>query len=217
MTTGLPWITSKLAVSLDGKTALASGESQWITSNESRLDVHRFRAASSAILTGIGTVLFDDPMLNARVDFDCVQPIPVILDSKLQLPLSARILQDNRQPWIITCSQDQAKHQKLQEAGCKIAQVADENGRPNLTEVFQLLASQQINTVWVEAGATLNGALLNSKLVDEWLIYQAPCVLGHQGLDMFNLSNITSMTEKKQLNFVNLRQIGKDIRLTFRT
>ena len=162
MNLGLPWICSKLAASLDGRTALASGESKWITSPQSRLDVQRYRAESSAIVTGIDTVLADDPQMDARVDFDHVPPVKVVLDSRLRMPRTAKILQSG-ETWIVTSSGDGQKRQELQDLGCKIWQVeAGADGRVGLLPAFKLLAEQQINTVWVEAGATLNGALLAS-------------------------------------------------------
>jgi diaminohydroxyphosphoribosylaminopyrimidine deaminase / 5-amino-6-(5-phosphoribosylamino)uracil reductase len=215
MSQGLPWIFSKLAVSLDGRTAMASGESQWITSSQSRADVHILRAASSAILTGIGTVLVDDPQLNARVDFDVVQPVKVVLDANLRMPLTAKLLQNSTETWIFTRSEDALKHQRLQALGCKIFCVeADEKGL-KLHKVFEILAEQQINTVWVEAGARLNGALLEADLVDEWLVYMAPCILGAQAHGMFQLPGLERMADKKQLKLLNVRQIGPDLRLTF--
>ena len=214
MTQGLPWICSKLAMSLDGRTAMASGESQWITSAQSRQDVQRRRAASSAIVTGIGTVLQDDPQLNARVDFELVQPVKVVLDSNLRLPVTAKLLQNSAETWVFTCSDDAVKQQQLAAVGCKIYRIEAVGQQLDLLAVFKQLAALQINTVWVEAGATLNGALLNSGLVDEWLIYMAPCVLGDQGRGLFHLPGLQSMADKKTLNLAGIRQIGPDLRLT---
>lgn len=215
MRQGLPWIRSKLAMSLDGRTALASGESQWITSASARQDVQLWRAASSAIVTGIDTVLYDDPQLNARVDFDAVQPVKVVLDSQLRMPLSARLLENAVDVWIITCSDDALKQQKLRDVGCKVFQVGAQNGRADLAQVFKLLAELQINTVLIEAGATLNGALLDSGLIDEWLIYMAPCVLGDQARGLFGLSGMLTMQDKKNLRLIEARQIGPDLRLRY--
>jgi len=215
MTQGLPFIRSKLAMSLDGRTAMASGESQWITSTESRQDVQRWRAQSSAILTGIDTVLYDDPQLNARVDFDLLQPIKVVLDSQLRLPVSAKLLQNAVDVWVVTCSDDEDKQQRLRDAGCKVFKVDADNGRVSLPHVFKLLAELQINTVWVEAGSTLNGALLESALVDEWLIYLAPCVLGDGGRGLFHLPALQRMADKKPLRLTETRTVGPDLRLRF--
>ena len=215
MTQGLPWVSSKLAASLDGRTAMASGESQWITSSQARADVHTFRAASSAILTGIGTVLADDPHLNARVDFDVEQPIKVVLDANLRLPLTAKLLQNSAETWIFTNSEDVLKQQRLQNLGCKILWTDAFAGGLALPQVFNKLAELQVNTVWVEAGAVLNGALLAGDWVDEWLIYMAPCVLGDQARGMFQLPGLEFMADKKQLKLLNIRQLGPDLRLTF--
>ncbi len=215
MTRAMPWIRSKLAMSLDGRTAMASGESQWITSPESRQDVQLWRAQSSAIVTGIDTVLYDDPRLDARVDFDLVQPVKVVLDSNLRMPPTAKLLQNPTQVWVVTCNGDQEKQQTLRNAGCKVFQVAGHGGRVDLAETFKLLAELQINTVWVEAGATLNGALLDSGLVDEWLIYMAPCVLGDRGRGLFHLPGLQTIADKRQLNLLEVRRIGPDIRMTF--
>jgi diaminohydroxyphosphoribosylaminopyrimidine deaminase/5-amino-6-(5-phosphoribosylamino)uracil reductase len=215
MTRGLPWIRSKLAMSLDGRTALASGESQWITSALSRQDVQHWRAASSAIVTGIDTVLSDDPRLNARVDFDVVQPVKVVLDSQLRMPLSARLLENAVDVWIMTCSDDALKQQKLRDVGCKVFQVDAQKGRVALALVFKLLAELEINSVLIEAGATLNGALLESGLIDEWLIYMAPCVLGDQARGLFSLSGMLTMQDKITLRLIEARQIGPDLRLRY--
>jgi diaminohydroxyphosphoribosylaminopyrimidine deaminase / 5-amino-6-(5-phosphoribosylamino)uracil reductase len=215
MTRGLPWVSSKLAMSLDGRTAMANGESQWITSPEARRDVQRLRAQHSAILTGIETVLYDDPQLNARVDFDLLQPVKVVLDSRLRMPLTAKLLQNSAETWIITCCGDTDKQQCLRDAGCKVFQVNADQGRVDLLQAFKLLAERQINNVWVETGATLNGALLENHLVDEWLIYMAPCVLGDGGRGLFHLPALQAMADKKQLKLLETRQVGPDLRLTF--
>jgi len=217
MRSGLPWIYSKLAMSLDGRTALASGESRWITSVEARQDVQIYRAKCSAIVTGIGTVLRDDPTLNARVEFDLEQPVTVVLDSDLRLPPTAKLLNNSAETWVFTNSQDQVKYRQLQDAGCKIWQINRTDKGVDLLQTFKLLAEQEINTVWVEAGATLNGALLESQLVDEWLIYMSTMVLGDQGRGLFNLHALQSMSEKIPLKLLEIRQIGPDIRMRLST
>ena len=218
MRQGLPWIRSKLAMSLDGRTAMASGESQWITSSQSRADVHRFRAESSAVLTGVNTVLADDPLLNPRVDFECKAPIRVVLDSRLRTPLDAKLLKQGDSPvWIIGCFVDENKQQALTEAGATVFMVEPQNGRVDLQQAFSLLAKQQINQVWVEAGATLNGALLQSGLVDEWLFYMAPCVMGDDAQGLFHLPGLEKMAQRYHLTFDQVRKIGPDLRLTLTT
>lgn len=215
MTTGLPFVRTKLAMSLDGRTAMASGESQWITSPQARQDVQRFRAESSAIVTGINTVLADDPLLNVRLEADVEQPVRVVLDSALQMPLKASMLADQGTVWVVTCSDERDKIKGLQDAGAKVFRVDDIEGRPDLRQVFELLGEQQINTVWVEAGATLNGALIDTELVDEWLVYMAPCILGDQARGLLHLPGLHHMAEKKLLRMSSVRQVGPDLRLTF--
>lgn len=215
MRSGLPFVRSKLAMSLDGRTALANGQSQWITSHQARQDVQRYRAESSAIVTGIGTVLADDPSLNARVDFDVKQPVRVVLDSALRMPFDARMLKLPGETWLITCCEDQARQQALRDAGCQVFQVAmDAGGRVDLSQALLCLARQHINSIWVEAGAALNGALLQADLVDEWLIYMAPCVLGDQARGLFQFPELQSMLDKKLFHFNEVRAVGPDLRLT---
>ncbi|NOU20247.1 MAG: bifunctional diaminohydroxyphosphoribosylaminopyrimidine deaminase/5-amino-6-(5-phosphoribosylamino)uracil reductase RibD [Methyloglobulus sp.] len=225
MTKGRPFVRSKLAMSLDGRTAMASGESQWITSPEARADVHRLRAESSAILTGINTVLADDPSLTARIDKEVVQPIRVVLDSTLQMPLTALMLTLPGRTLILTCNQTTAvrpepveghkeKLQKLQDAGAEVYQLPGKQGRLDLTEVMKFLAAQEINEVLVEAGALMNGALLTENLVDEWIIYVAPSVLGDKGRGLFSLPGLQKLADKKQMKFQDVRQLGQDLKLT---
>jgi diaminohydroxyphosphoribosylaminopyrimidine deaminase/5-amino-6-(5-phosphoribosylamino)uracil reductase len=216
MTKNRPFVRSKIAMSLDGKTALTNGESKWITSPEARADVHLFRAGSSAILTGIGTVLADNPSLNARVDFEIVQPIRVILDSTLQMPLNAEMINAMGRILILTCSTDEQKQVLLKQAGFEIHVLPDKMGRLDLHAVMDFLAQQEINNVFVEAGATLNGALLEANLVDEWLIYMASCVLGDKGRGAFSLPELQSMADKKNLQWQDVRHVGRDLRMTLR-
>jgi len=215
MTTGLPYIRSKLAMSLDGRTAMASGESKWITSAESRADVQKLRAESSVVLTGINTVLADDPSLNVRLDEDVTQPVRVILDSQLQMLPSVKMLGLSGQTWVLTCSEDEQKIINLKNAGCQVFQIKSKECHLDLEAVMVFLGQQQINTVLVEAGAMLNGSLLSENLVDEWLVYMAPCILGDQGRGLFYMPAMQKMDDKKQLNMTAVRQIGPDLRLTF--
>ncbi|MGZ4975625.1 MAG: bifunctional diaminohydroxyphosphoribosylaminopyrimidine deaminase/5-amino-6-(5-phosphoribosylamino)uracil reductase RibD [Methylobacter sp.] len=215
MTVNRPFVRSKLAMSLDGRTAMASGESKWITSDKSRADVQRLRAESSAILTGINTVLADNPALNARVDGDVLQPIRVVLDTHLNMPVSAQMAKLSGRSLILTCAEDQKKQQALQQAGFEVYPLASKNGRLDLHAVMDFLAGQQINELLVEAGSVLNGALLDEGLVDEVIIYMAPCILGDQGRGLFKLPGLQQMADKKQLKLRNVRQVGPDLRLTF--
>jgi diaminohydroxyphosphoribosylaminopyrimidine deaminase/5-amino-6-(5-phosphoribosylamino)uracil reductase len=214
MTENRPFVRSKLAMSLDGRTAMASGESKWITSAEARADVHRLRAESSAILTGINTVLADDPALNARVDWDVVQPVRVVLDSDLNMPVTARMAKLAGRSLILTCSQDEKKRQALQAVGFEVYRLADKNSRLDLHAVMDFLAQQQINELLVEAGPVLNGALLAEGLVDEWVVYMAPCILGDQGRGLFTVPGLQSMADKKSLHLCDVRQVGPDLKLT---
>jgi len=216
MTVGRPFVRSKLAMSLDGRTAMASGESKWITSAESRADVQRLRAESSAILTGINTVLADDPALNARVDFEVVQPVRVVLDSRLQMPSDAQMAKLPGRSLILTCSDDSSKQQSLQHAGFEVYRLPDNNGRLDLPEVMRFLAGQQINEVLVEAGAVLNGALLAENLLDEIVVYMAPSIMGDRGRGLFHLPGVTTMADKKMLKLLDVRQVGGDVRLTLK-
>ncbi len=215
MTTGFPFVRSKLGMSLDGRTAMASGESQWITSPQSRMDVQSLRAESSVILTGINTVLADDPSLNVRLDVEVKQPIRVILDSLLQVPLTAKMLTLAGENWILTVSEDKKKIRRLESAGFQVFQLKNNENRLDLEAVMIFLGQKQINTVLVEAGAILNGALLKQSIVDEWVVYMAPCILGDQGRGLFHLPKMQIMDDKKQLKITNVRQVGPDLRLIF--
>ncbi|NOU13787.1 MAG: bifunctional diaminohydroxyphosphoribosylaminopyrimidine deaminase/5-amino-6-(5-phosphoribosylamino)uracil reductase RibD [Methylococcaceae bacterium] len=215
MTAQRPFVRSKLAMSLDGRTAMASGESKWITSPQARADVQRLRAESSAILTGINTVLADDPALTARIEDDVLQPIRVVLDSKLAMPVSAQVGMLPGRCLILTCSDDALKQQALQQAGFEVYRLPEKQSRVDLQHVLSFLAEQQINELLIEAGPTLNGALLAENLVDEWTLYIAPCVLGDQGRGLFTLPGMDSMADKKNLNLTNVNIVGPDLKLTY--
>ncbi|MDQ7090625.1 MAG: bifunctional diaminohydroxyphosphoribosylaminopyrimidine deaminase/5-amino-6-(5-phosphoribosylamino)uracil reductase RibD [Methylococcales bacterium] len=212
MTEGLPFIRSKLAMSLDGRTAMASGESKWITGDKAREDVQRLRAKSSAILTGINTVLADNPRLNVRLETEVLQPIRVVLDSQLQMPLNARMLELEGRSLILTCSENAIKKRALEAVGFEVFVLPSKQGRLDLKAVFLLLASEQVNEVLVEAGAVLNGALLESGLVDQWIIYMAPVILGDEGRGLFTVPSLRTMADKKRLTLQQTRQVGEDLR-----
>ena len=215
MTRHCPFVRSKLAMSLDGRTAMASGESQWITSTEARADVHRLRAESSAILTGINTVLADDPSLNARIDDDVLQPIRVVLDSRLKMPVTAKMAKLPGRSLILTTEQDKSKINNLLQAGFEVYSLPAKNQRLDLLAVMDFLAEQQINELLVEAGAVLNGALLAEALVDEYIVYMAPCILGDLGRGLFHMPDLQRMADKKQLKLSDVRQVGSDLKLTY--
>ena len=215
MTTGRPFVRSKLAMSLDGRTAMSSGESKWITSSQARQDVHRLRAASSAVLTGINTVLADDPSINARLDkeFDVVQPLRVVLDSTLKMPVTARMAELPGRTLILTCSADHNKKNRLQKAGFEVYRLAEKCGKVDLHEVMSFLGQQQTNELMVEAGAVLNGKLLLAGLVEEWLVYMAPAIMGEDGRGLFSLPDLKQMADKMDLCIKEARMIGPDLRV----
>jgi len=216
MSTGRPLVTSKLAMSLDGRTAMASGESQWITSTAARQDVHRLRAASSAVLTGINTVLADNPSLTARLDEDIEQPVRVVLDSSLQMPVQAKMARQPGKSMILTVSADLAKKGQLQQAGFEVYRLdAGEENRLDLEQVLEFLGRQQLNSVLVEAGPILNGALLASRLVDQWIVYAAPCIMGDTARGLFHVPAVQTMADRTDLQLLDVRQVGPDLRLKF--
>lgn len=212
-----PFVRVKTAMSLDGRTAMASGESVWITGEAARRDVQYWRAQAGAILTGIGTVLADNPSLNVRLSAAELgingvvrQPIRVVLDSHLRIPVNAKLLGLEGQTCIYTCSQDSAKIARLQQAGARIRQFQGE--RLALAEVMAALVVDGINEVHVEAGATLNGALLAQGLVDELVIYLAPHLMGSDARALFHLP-LAHMHERLNLTIRDIRAVGADWRM----
>ncbi|MDD5035353.1 MAG: bifunctional diaminohydroxyphosphoribosylaminopyrimidine deaminase/5-amino-6-(5-phosphoribosylamino)uracil reductase RibD [Methylococcaceae bacterium] len=223
MRTGRPFLFSKLAMSLDGRTAMASGESQWISGAEARRDVHRLRARSSAILTGIETVLADDPALTVRLpsllpEFEIErQPARIVLDSRFRLPASAKILQQPGRTLVIGLEDHEARAEALRSAGAEVHYLAaDGQGRVDLNAVLDLLGRLEFNEIMVEAGSILNGALLQTGLVDEWMIYLAPCILGDEGRGLFRLPGLSRMSDRFDLSLIESRQVGRDLRLRFK-
>jgi diaminohydroxyphosphoribosylaminopyrimidine deaminase/5-amino-6-(5-phosphoribosylamino)uracil reductase len=218
ITKGRPFIRSKLAVSLDGHTALASGESQWITGDPARADVHNWRGRSSAVVTGVGTVLEDDPSLDARLEdsaFSMMQPKRIILDSDLRTPPTARTLKVPGDVIIFTLRDDTTICQALEERGARIEKVG---GDPHcdLVQVFSRLAELEINEVWVEAGPALNGALIAASLIDELVIYMAPHVLGDTARGMFSIAPLENLGGCHMLYYRDVRRVGKDLRIIAR-
>ncbi|WP_428825706.1 bifunctional diaminohydroxyphosphoribosylaminopyrimidine deaminase/5-amino-6-(5-phosphoribosylamino)uracil reductase RibD [Azonexus sp. IMCC34842] len=215
MTRGRPWLRLKTAASLDGKTALNNGVSQWITGPEARRDGHRWRARACAILTGIGTVRDDDPQLSVRDVATTRQPSRVVVDSRLETPLTARILQGG--PVLIAGAMENAeKEALLRSAGAEVLILPNAAGKVDLKDLLEELGRRGINEVHAEAGFKLNGSLLREGLVDELLLYLAPCLIGHQASGLFNLPELTTLAGKRLLQVRDLRQIGEDIRLLAR-
>lgn len=209
---GRPWVRVKSAVSLDGRTALRSGESQWISSPASRRDVQRWRARSSAILTGIGTVLADDPSLEARVEAPVCQPLRVVADSRWRTPPGCQLLQDPLRTLLVG-DRDAQIPAALQASGAHCLPVACGPAGIDLQALLKALALQQINEVQVEAGARLCGSLLTAGLVDELLLYQAPVLLGDGGPGPFALGELESMAQRTHLNVLETTHIGDDLRI----
>lgn len=215
MRSGRPWVTAKLAMSLDGRTALVSGESKWITSDAARRDVHRLRARCSAILTGVDTVLADDPALTARLEGeDILQPLRVVLDSRLRTPPGAQLAHQDGDTLILTICDDAMRRKALEAAGLQVARLPDDGaGRVCLSAVLDELGRCEVNELMVEAGPILNGALLQAGLVDEWLIYMAPCVLGDTARGLFAFPPLAGMVERFRLEWRDVRRVGDDLRL----
>jgi diaminohydroxyphosphoribosylaminopyrimidine deaminase/5-amino-6-(5-phosphoribosylamino)uracil reductase len=212
MTRQRPWVRLKTASTLDGKTALANGASQWITGEAARADVQRLRARACALLTGSGTVLADNPRMNVR-DLDIGrQPLRVIVDSALRTPANAAIL-----PALIACHHaDPDVRAVLEATGAEILELPGSEGRVDLAALLTWLARRGINELHVEAGATLNGALLAAGLVDEWVAYMAPMAVGEHARGLFALPPLASLADATRFKLTDVRQIGTDLRLTLR-
>ena len=210
MTRQRPWVRLKTASTLDGKTALANGQSQWITGEAARADVQKLRARACAILTGSGTVLADNPLMNVR-DFDIGrQPLRVIVDSTLRTPVSAAIL-----PALIVCHHAApANRAALEQADAEVVELPGTDGRVDLTALLTLLAQRGINELHVEAGAALSGALLMAGLVDEWVAYVAPMAVGDSARGLFAQPPLAALADAAQFRLSDVRQIGGDLRLT---
>ncbi len=211
---GRPWIRCKLAATLDGRTATAAGESRWITGEAARADVHRLRAQASAVLTGIGTLLADDPRLDARVeDADCLAPpMRVIVDSRLRTPPAARVFSTPGRILIAT-SRGAASAQPLLDAGAEIVSLPDTGGRVALDILMTTLADRGVNEVHTECGPTLAGALLEAALVDEIVVYLAPVLLGDAARGMFTLPMVAAMSDRIGLEVTSVAQVGADLRI----
>jgi diaminohydroxyphosphoribosylaminopyrimidine deaminase/5-amino-6-(5-phosphoribosylamino)uracil reductase len=209
---GRPWVRIKLAQSMDGRIALANGSSQWISGAEARADVQTWRARSDAVLTGIGTVLADDPSLNVRVGEPSRQPLRVIADSQWRTPPDARVLSTGGQILIVG-SRDYDIPQALVDSSAELLDLQPVNGQVDLPCLLQELGKREINEVQVEAGATLCGALLEQSLVDEILIYQAPHLMGGGAVGPFATPRLDKMDDRVHLKWLDARRIGNDLRL----
>lgn len=209
-----PWVRMKAAASLDGMTALHSGESQWITGTEARADGHAWRARACAILTGIGTVKADDPQLNVRSVDTPRQPRRIVIDSKLDISLDARVLVGGG-TWIIAAVANPEKRAALTAAGHEVILLPNDAGKVDLPALLLELGRREINELHVEAGSKLNGSLVREGCVDELLLYLAPCLIGDaQG--MFALAPLKRLDAKIGLKFHEVRQVGEDLRILAR-
>ncbi len=224
MTRGLPLVRCKLAMSLDGRTAMASGESQWITSEQARHDVQLLRARSEAIVTGIGTVLADDPSMNIRLapselpgmsaQDSLIQPVRVVLDSRLRMPPTACMLDLPGQTLVMCIDQDPTHAFRLETAGAQVREMAESNGQVDLEQALRYLGRQEINEVLLETGPTLAGSALAAGLVDELVIYMAPQLMGDRARGLFSLPALRHMRERIDLDISDIRAVGRDWRIT---
>jgi diaminohydroxyphosphoribosylaminopyrimidine deaminase / 5-amino-6-(5-phosphoribosylamino)uracil reductase len=216
MRTGYPRVLLKLAASLDGRTAVASGESQWITADAARRDVHRLRAEAGAILTGAGTVVADDPALTVReVPLPPMrqQPLRVVMDSRLRMSPQAAMLRLPGSTLVAYAQAPEDARSALEAAGAELVALPGAQGGVDAQALLSLLARREINDVLVEAGPTLGGALLRAGLVDELIVYLAPHLLGHEARPLLHLPGIEQMSQREPLQLKEVRQIGNDIRL----
>ncbi|NMG29768.1 bifunctional diaminohydroxyphosphoribosylaminopyrimidine deaminase/5-amino-6-(5-phosphoribosylamino)uracil reductase RibD [Aromatoleum evansii] len=215
MTRGRPWLRLKAASTLDGKTALNNGVSQWITGEAARRDGHRWRARACAVLTGIGTVRGDDPQLNVRAVPCERQPQRVLVDARLEVPLSAKILQGG-QSLVAAAFADERKIAALAERGVEVVVLPDAAGKVDLPALMLELGRRGCNEVHAEAGFKLNGSLLREGCVDEILLYMAPMLVGDAAQGLFNLPELATLDKAVRLDMRDVRRIGNDLRIIAR-
>ncbi len=211
-----PWVRMKAASSLDGVTALHNGTSQWITSAPARVDGHAWRARACTILTGIGTVLEDNPRLNVREVETPRQPRIAVVDSKLDMPLDAHVLKAPSGCLIYTSSQDQSKIKALQALGATVIDMPNAAGKVDLAAMLRDLAQRGTNELHVEAGFKLNGSFIREGLVDEFLFYQAPKLLGTGAMGIANFGPLDALTQGVDLEFHDITRLGPDLRIIAR-
>ena len=236
MQTGLPWVTLKTAMSVDGRIAMANGESQWISCPHSRADVQRLRARAEAIVSGVETLLADNPSLTVRPELwhqavagderlsgwqwpeglAPLQPLRVIVDSHLRTPPTAALLKAPGQTLIACIDADAEKKAALQQAGAEVLVLPAQNGRVDLLALLKALAARDVNEVLVETGGQLAGSFVAGKQVDEWVCYMAPKLMGSEARPALNLPGIHHMAQAHSLRLTDLRQIGQDIRMIYR-
>ncbi|KAB2965328.1 bifunctional diaminohydroxyphosphoribosylaminopyrimidine deaminase/5-amino-6-(5-phosphoribosylamino)uracil reductase RibD, partial [Zoogloea sp.] len=211
MTRGRPWLRLKAAATLDGKTALENGVSQWITGDDARRDAHRWRARSCAVLTGIGTVRDDDPQLNVRAVPTERQPLRVVVDARLDTPLNARLLDGG--PVLIAAAVDNPERiAALQRRGADVVVLPNDGGKVDLDALMIELGRRGLNEVTAESGFKLNGSLLREGCVDEIVLYLAPFLVGDAARGLFNLPVLSSLADKRPLAIRDVRMVGQDLR-----
>jgi len=216
MRTGRPFVRNKLAMSLDGRTAMGSGESRWITSEAARQDVHRLRARSSAVVTGVGTILADDPSLNVRLDGFERQPLRVVVDTHLSMPDTARMLKLPGRTLVMTCSDDSGARERLERAGAEVIVLPYCGNAVDMEVVLDTLGQMEVNEVLVETGATLGGAMLRAGLIDEMVLYLAPILMGHEARPLFRLPGLETMEQRIELELLDQRRVGRDWKLRYK-
>jgi diaminohydroxyphosphoribosylaminopyrimidine deaminase / 5-amino-6-(5-phosphoribosylamino)uracil reductase len=216
MLRGRPWVRMKLAASLDGRTALPDGTSQWITGEAARADGHAWRKRAGAVLTGIGTVQEDDPRLDVRLVETQVQPLRVVVDSRLEIAPAARVLQPPGRALIYTASSDEARAAALSSDAVEVSRLpADAHGKTDLAALLADMARREVNELHVEAGEKLNASLLRAGLVDELLLYVAPRLLG-DGRGIAALGALGALADSLDFEFVEVERVGADLRLRLR-
>ena len=212
MTRGRPWVRMKIAASLDGRTALANGKSQWITGEAARQDGHRWRARACAVLTGFGTVRDDDPQLNVRGVDTPRQPLKIVVDSKFETSPSARLLKEGK-TLVAGAVNDAKRIASLKGAGAEVVIIPNDGGKVELFKLMEDLARRELNEIHVEAGTKLNGSLLQAGVVDELLVYLAPRVIGDSGRGMFSLPELTELSRSTALKIREVERVGEDLRI----
>jgi len=215
MTRGRPWVRMKIAATLDGRTALANGKSQWITGEAARADGHRWRARACAILTGHGTVKDDDPQLNVRGVDTPRQPLKIVVDSRFETPLSARLLKDGK-TLVAGAVHEAARIAALEKVGAETVVIPNDHGKVELFRLMEELARRELNEIHVEGGTKLNGSLLQAGIVDELLVYVAPRVVGDSGRGMFDMPELTELSLAKTLEIREVERVGPDLRVSAR-
>lgn len=215
MVRGTPWLRMKVAATLDGKTALDNGASQWITSEAARADGHAWRARAGAVLTGIGTLLEDDPRLDVRLAPAARQPDAVVVDSRLETPTDARIFLPGRRLFIYGAAEDAGRRAALEARGAAVVMLPGPGGKVDLAAMLRDLARREVNELHVEAGHKLNGSLIREGLVDELLVYMAPKLVG-QGREMAHFGPLADLAQAVAFEFLSSDRVGADLRLIAR-